>query len=145
MVSRDDYARSYSKLAAVLGRNKVWQELRRTARHEQKGEKRRRLRSERWRRRFKHEASMTQASSSTDHADRIMASLSSRSLKWCKWCRTLGVVGVSLTTSPFHGAATAFPFVIYNPSPGTDLVSRSLVLRRIRVKELELVNHSVFS
>ncbi|KAA1471195.1 hypothetical protein DENSPDRAFT_98485 [Dentipellis sp. KUC8613] len=43
------------RLQATLMRNRVHQELRMTARHEKKGVKRRRLRSQRWRRRFAHE------------------------------------------------------------------------------------------
>ncbi|TFY72692.1 hypothetical protein EVG20_g290 [Dentipellis fragilis] len=43
------------RLQTTLSRNRVQQELRATARHEKKGVKRRRLRSQRWRRRFAHE------------------------------------------------------------------------------------------
>ncbi|KAF8504050.1 hypothetical protein BU17DRAFT_101530 [Hysterangium stoloniferum] len=53
--SGDNLTAAWGKLNALLRANNVRQELRRTARHEQKGEKRRRLRSERWRRKFADE------------------------------------------------------------------------------------------
>lgn len=49
---------AYRKLGGILTQNHVWEELRRTERHEKKGAKRRRLRSERWRTRFKEEVSL---------------------------------------------------------------------------------------
>ncbi|GLB34979.1 putative ribosomal protein S21 [Lyophyllum shimeji] len=48
-------AEAYARLHSILQRNKVRAQLRRAERHEKKGEKRRRLRSERWRRQFAHE------------------------------------------------------------------------------------------
>src|SRR5258707_12866161 len=48
-------ADALNKLQYTLRRNRVVKELRLTARHEKKGYKRRRLSSERWRRRFAHE------------------------------------------------------------------------------------------
>jgi len=46
---------AWNKLNNILRENNVRQELRLTIRHEQKGEKRRRLRRERWRRKFADE------------------------------------------------------------------------------------------
>ncbi|KAF9464675.1 hypothetical protein BDZ94DRAFT_1307667 [Collybia nuda] len=46
---------AYQRLNQILSRNKVRAQLRRAERHEKKGEKRRRLSSERWRRQFAHE------------------------------------------------------------------------------------------
>lgn len=46
---------AYLRLNQILSRNKVKAQLRRAERHEKKGEKRRRLSSERWRRQFAHE------------------------------------------------------------------------------------------
>lgn len=46
---------AWNILNSILRKNKVRYELRLAARHEQKGEKRRRLHRERWRRRFAHE------------------------------------------------------------------------------------------
>jgi len=54
-VNEGDVGQAFRKLDAIMGKNNVWAELRKTARHERKGEKRRRLQSERWRRRFKEE------------------------------------------------------------------------------------------
>ncbi|KAI0062285.1 hypothetical protein BV25DRAFT_666288 [Artomyces pyxidatus] len=54
-VRNGDVGGALALLQACLQRNKVYTELRMTTRHEQKGEKRRRLRSERWRRRFANE------------------------------------------------------------------------------------------
>ncbi len=48
-------AEALNKLQYTLRRNRVSPELRLAARHEKKGYKRRRLSSERWRRRFAHE------------------------------------------------------------------------------------------
>ncbi|KAG5643481.1 hypothetical protein DXG03_000869 [Asterophora parasitica] len=48
-------ADAYARLNSILQRNKVRAQLRRAERHEKKGEKRRRLESERWRRQFAHE------------------------------------------------------------------------------------------
>ncbi|EDR14824.1 uncharacterized protein LACBIDRAFT_292250 [Laccaria bicolor S238N-H82] len=48
-------AEGYRVLDTILGRNKVRVQLRRAERHEKKGVKRRRLSSERWRKRFAHE------------------------------------------------------------------------------------------
>ncbi|KLO18584.1 hypothetical protein SCHPADRAFT_993473 [Schizopora paradoxa] len=53
-VNDGDIGNAFRRLDAIMGRNNVWAELRKT-RHERKGEKRRRLESERWRRRFKEE------------------------------------------------------------------------------------------
>ncbi|KAF8636471.1 hypothetical protein AX17_003287 [Amanita inopinata Kibby_2008] len=46
---------AFRKLDGILARNKVRAQLRLGERHEQKGAKRRRLSSERWRKRFAHE------------------------------------------------------------------------------------------
>ena len=54
-VKNGDVADALNKLQYTLRRNKVSSELRLAARHEKKGYKRRRLSSERWRRRFAHE------------------------------------------------------------------------------------------
>lgn len=48
---------AYAALSKIMSSNNVWRELRRMARHEKKGDKRRRLESERWRKRFQREAS----------------------------------------------------------------------------------------
>ncbi|RDB21063.1 hypothetical protein Hypma_011581 [Hypsizygus marmoreus] len=50
-----DVGDAYRRLHGILQRNKVRAQLRRAERHEKKGEKRRRLSSERWRRQFAHE------------------------------------------------------------------------------------------
>jgi small subunit ribosomal protein MRP21 len=55
LVMNGNVADAYQKLNSILGRNKVRAQLRRAERHEKKGEKRRRLSSERWRRQFAHE------------------------------------------------------------------------------------------
>lgn len=62
--SEKEIGGAFSKLQAILRTNNVIAELRRTERHEKKGVKRRRLRSERWRRRFAHEARSVQMFSS---------------------------------------------------------------------------------
>jgi ribosomal protein S21 len=54
-VVKGDVESAYRKLSRVLGQNQVVRELRANERHEKVGVKRRRLRSERWRRRFAHE------------------------------------------------------------------------------------------
>ncbi|KAH9966646.1 hypothetical protein BC827DRAFT_685897 [Russula dissimulans] len=54
-VKNGNVAEALNKLQYTLQRNRVFSELRLTARHEKKGYKRRRLSSERWRRRFAHE------------------------------------------------------------------------------------------
>ena len=54
-VKNGNVADALNKLQYTLQRNRVASELRLTARHEKKGYKRRRLSSERWRRRFAHE------------------------------------------------------------------------------------------
>ena len=54
-VENGDIASASRKISQILADNNVWKELRMAARHERKGEKRRRLRSERWRRMFKNE------------------------------------------------------------------------------------------
>lgn len=54
-VIKGDVNTAYSKLNTRLKQNRVRYELRMQERHEKKGDKRRRLRSERWRRRFAHE------------------------------------------------------------------------------------------
>lgn len=54
-VINNDLAGAFSRLKRILDRNSVQKELRLTERHEKKGYKRRRLTSERWRRRFAHE------------------------------------------------------------------------------------------
>ncbi|KAM6500541.1 hypothetical protein JOM56_003555, partial [Amanita muscaria] len=48
-------ADAFKKLDIILSRNKVRMQVRKDERHEQKGAKRRRLSSERWRKRFAHE------------------------------------------------------------------------------------------
>ncbi|KZV86560.1 hypothetical protein EXIGLDRAFT_572344, partial [Exidia glandulosa HHB12029] len=55
-VVNGNIALAYGSLRAILKRNNVESELRRAARHEKKGYKRRRLRSERWRRLFADQA-----------------------------------------------------------------------------------------
>lgn len=54
-VKNGNVAEALNTLQYTLQRNRVAMELRLTARHEKKGYKRRRLSSERWRRRFAHE------------------------------------------------------------------------------------------
>jgi len=54
-VKNGNVAEALNKLQYTLWRNRVSSELRLTARHEKKGYKRRRLSSERWRKRFAHE------------------------------------------------------------------------------------------
>jgi ribosomal protein S21 len=54
-VKNGNVADALNKLQYTLQRNRVMSELRLTARHEKKGYKRRRLSSERWRKRFAHE------------------------------------------------------------------------------------------
>jgi ribosomal protein S21 len=54
-VKNGNVAEALNQLQFTLQRNRVATELRLTARHEKKGYKRRRLSSERWRRRFAHE------------------------------------------------------------------------------------------
>jgi len=54
-VRNGNVADALNKLQYSLQRNRVASELRLTARHEKKGYKRRRLSSQRWRRRFAHE------------------------------------------------------------------------------------------
>ncbi|KAN0133752.1 hypothetical protein V8E53_008476 [Lactarius tabidus] len=54
-VKNGNVAEALNKLQYTLRRNRVSRELRLAARHEKKGYKRRRLSSERWRRRFAHE------------------------------------------------------------------------------------------
>jgi len=51
----DTLTKAWNKLNGILRENNVRKELRLTARHEQKGEKRRRLQRERWRRKFADE------------------------------------------------------------------------------------------
>jgi hypothetical protein len=53
-VSRD-LAGAFRRLDSILSRNKVRTQALQSERHEQKGAKRRRLSSERWRKRFAHE------------------------------------------------------------------------------------------
>lgn len=48
-------ADAYNRLDKILKRNRVKRTLKLTERHEKKGVKRRRLKSERWRRRFANE------------------------------------------------------------------------------------------
>ncbi|CAA7271721.1 unnamed protein product [Cyclocybe aegerita] len=50
-----DLGMAYKQLDSILSRNQVRQTLRLTERHEKKGVKRRRLRSERWRKQFANE------------------------------------------------------------------------------------------
>lgn len=52
---KDDLAMAYKSLDIILSRNKVRQTLRMEERHEKKGVKRRRLSSQRWRKRFADE------------------------------------------------------------------------------------------
>ncbi|KAH9981312.1 hypothetical protein BGW80DRAFT_1162592 [Lactifluus volemus] len=54
-VKRGNVADALTRLQYTLQRNRVFSELKFSARHEKKGYKRRRLSSERWRRRFAHE------------------------------------------------------------------------------------------
>jgi hypothetical protein len=54
-VKNGNVSDALNKLQYTLQRNRVASGLRLTARHEKKGYKRRRLSSERWRRRFSHE------------------------------------------------------------------------------------------
>lgn len=53
--SNDGFLAAYGKLNRILSENRVRAELMRARRHEKTGVKRRRLRSERWRRKFAHE------------------------------------------------------------------------------------------
>lgn len=55
MVKEGDVNESYKQLQRRLKGNNVRKELLQTVRHEKKGVKRRRLTSERWRRRFAEE------------------------------------------------------------------------------------------
>ncbi|GJJ12391.1 hypothetical protein Clacol_006633 [Clathrus columnatus] len=57
---------AWNVLNSILRINNVRRELRLTARHEQKGEKRRRLRSQRWRRRFAHECNQPNLSGTNE-------------------------------------------------------------------------------
>jgi hypothetical protein len=50
-----DVANAYRRLNAIIARNNVRRELSKTARHEKRGDKRRRLASQQWRTRFSHE------------------------------------------------------------------------------------------
>lgn len=52
---------AFKRLDAILSRNKVRTQAVQSERHEQKGAKRRRLSSERWRRRFAHEVRCDQS------------------------------------------------------------------------------------
>lgn len=54
-VRNGNVGEALAQLQTILQRNRVQAEIRATSRHEKKGEKRRRLRSQRWRRRFAHE------------------------------------------------------------------------------------------
>jgi len=54
-VVRREVGLALNRLRRIITTNHLIRELRSTERHEKKGEKRRRLRSERWRRRFAHE------------------------------------------------------------------------------------------
>ncbi|PFH54377.1 hypothetical protein AMATHDRAFT_53331 [Amanita thiersii Skay4041] len=54
-VVNNNLADAFRKLDGIIGRNKVRAQLKQSERHEQKGAKRRRLSSERWRKRFSHE------------------------------------------------------------------------------------------
>jgi ribosomal protein S21 len=54
-VKNGNVADALNKLQYTLQRNRVVPELRLAARHEKKGYKRRRLSSQRWRKRFAHE------------------------------------------------------------------------------------------
>ncbi|KAI0054045.1 hypothetical protein FA95DRAFT_1551843 [Auriscalpium vulgare] len=54
-VRNGDIAHALDVLQGTLAKNNVFAELKRAARHEKKGYKRRRLSSERWRRRFAEE------------------------------------------------------------------------------------------
>jgi ribosomal protein S21 len=54
-VANGDVETAYKRLGRILSMNTVVRELRAGERHEKVGPKRRRLRSERWRRRFAHE------------------------------------------------------------------------------------------
>jgi ribosomal protein S21 len=54
-VKNGNVADALSRLQYALQRNRVIPELKLAARHEKKGYKRRRLSSERWRKRFAHE------------------------------------------------------------------------------------------
>ena len=56
-VFNGNLADAFKKLDSILGRNRVRAQVRMDERHEQKGAKRRRLSSERWRKRFAHEVS----------------------------------------------------------------------------------------
>lgn len=58
---RGDLASAFRRLDHILSRNKVRAQAVQSERHEQKGAKRRRLSSERWRRRFAHEVRYDQS------------------------------------------------------------------------------------
>lgn len=53
--NEDGFLNAYTRVQQILRDNNVRKELYRTQRHEKKGVKRRRLESERWRKRFAHE------------------------------------------------------------------------------------------
>ncbi len=77
-----------------MGKNNVWAELRKTARHERKGEKRRRLQSERWRRRFKEEV-RTSRILLPYHLNQSNEIAPFRFEKECRWCWKFAVAARS--------------------------------------------------
>lgn len=69
----NDLASAFVRLKRVLDRNHVHRELRLTERHEKKGYKRRRLASERWRRRFAHEVCSEPSSCVRNGCEKVMS------------------------------------------------------------------------
>ncbi|KAH9842814.1 uncharacterized protein C8Q71DRAFT_734684 [Rhodofomes roseus] len=57
-VFNGDVASAFGRLARIVKNNRMFLELRQYERHERRGAKRSRLKSERWRRRFAHEVRM---------------------------------------------------------------------------------------
>lgn len=84
-VNNGDIGNAFRRLDTIMSKNNVWTELRKTARHERKGEKRRRLESERFRRRFKEEVRSYDVLS-TWRPRRSNEILPVRFEKECRWC-----------------------------------------------------------
>jgi ribosomal protein S21 len=68
-VRHGNIADALNRLQNTLQRNRVFSELKLSARHEKKGYKRRRLSSERWRRRFAHEVLARLSSYNVTYSD----------------------------------------------------------------------------
>ena len=94
-------ATAYSALASRIWRNKVRQDYMANMRHEKKGVKRRRLSSERWRRRF------------ADH----VCSASQQAIPWCSLLpsRSIGQAkGPARQRDPTTRRLSAHPFMWYS-------------------------------